>query len=129
MNYRQKKRRDSETPDLFTEPLTSYRQDNVEFIEVWNGQMFFPKLIPTDRQCDLIKNALLRPFFNKHWREAIKKAAASSFLMMKFKRFNLDWFCDRDNFDKIIEGFYDDQKPTSTTNIKTIRNGDDEEII
>lgn len=132
MNYSQKKKRDSETPDLFQEPLTSYREDLKAIFDEWNSRIWLPKLIQTDRQCSLIKNALLRPFFRLRWREAINILAKCPFLIYKMKpRFSLDWFCDYDNFDKIIEGKYIEDKtgPTPIPTIhKAVRNGDDEYI-
>lgn len=134
MNFRQKKKRDSQTPDLFAESLTSYRDSVSEFVLTWNQQMFFQKLPPTDCQCALIRNALSRPFFDSRWRAGISRAAKSSFLMMKMRpSFRLEWFCDIENFSKLVEGFYDREKQTNKStiqsDIKTKRIGDDEEIV
>lgn len=130
MNYRQKKTRDAGTPDLFQEPLTSYRENIQEFFEIWNSRMWLPKLAQSDRQCALVKNAMLRPFFQKHWRKSIEMLSKSSFVISKMRpKFTLDWYCVSDNFDKILEGKYLDEKHQTQPEQKSMRNGDDEELL
>ena len=130
MNYRQKKKIAEQTPDLFNIPLTFYGDERKAFIELWNSKMWLPKLTPTDRQCKVIRLALDRPFFKTHGREAIGILAKCSFLVFKKRpKLDLDWFCDHDNFDKIMEGKYIDEKHQQEPDQKSIRTGDDEELL
>lgn len=126
-----KRQQSNDTPDLF-DSTPSYVADVKEFIDEWNSKIWLPKIIITDRQCKIIRQALTRPFFRNNWRESFKILAKSSWLVFKKKpRLNLDWYLNPDNFDKIIEGFYitekEAEKPAGPH--KTARNGDEEEIL
>lgn len=114
---------------MFHDFTFSTRDDVQEVIREWNARLWLPKIIGTDRQCHVIKMALSRPFFQKHWRDALAMLVKCSFLILRKRGpCDIDFFCEPDNFDKIIEGKYLDHDKQSTPT-KTIRNGDDEEIL
>lgn len=116
-------------PDLFDSKPT-YRDDVQDFIAEWNSKIWLPKIIVTDRQCKIIRNALRRPFFNTNWRESFKIMARCKWLVFqKRPKLCLDWYLEDDNFDKIIEGKYLDQKDEPTPTHQVTRNGNDEEIL
>lgn len=96
--------------DLF-DTTPTYKEEVEAFIETWNSHLWLPKVLGTDRQCRAIRNALSRPFFAKNWRGCFSMLAKSSFVWSKMKPpLDIDWYLRPDNFDKIMEGKYLDDK-------------------
>lgn len=121
-------KKDENQTELFGE-FKSFREEVSLFIETWNGFIWLPKIIGSDRQCAEIRKAMDRPFFQRNWRDSFAMMAKSSFLRKLRPAFRLDWYLTPDNFDKIIEGKYlDDKYKTPTEPSKTTRTGDDEWI-
>lgn len=80
----------------------------------------------TGKRKQLLKKRLSDRFFMDHVDEAMEIASASRFLRGDatpspgHKRFRLtiDWFLNEENFVKILEGQYNDQKPKASGDIK-----------
>jgi hypothetical protein len=131
--FKRRKTGDDTQQELF-DTTRSYKEDIEDFITKWNSFVWLPKIVGSDRQAKQIRHALARPFFARNWRACFGMLAKSSFVWSKMKpRLDIDWYLIPDNFDKIMEGKYLDDKyrqesqPTSPQ--QTQRQGDDEEII
>jgi hypothetical protein len=121
--------------DLF-EQATSIRGDVKTIIDKWNSYIWLPKVVGTDRQARLIREALQRPFFKNNWEESFSMMARSSkFLLVKMKPgVRLDWWLVPDNFDKIMEGQYlndgnNNMAPWQESRPKAATNEEGDEII
>lgn len=119
--------------DLF-DSSASIRGDVKAIIDKWNSFVWLPKVVGTDRQARLIREALLRPFFKNNWEASFAIMARSSkFLILKMRPgIRLDWWLIPDNFDKIMEGLYlNDEKTTqapwqqSRPTVSTNEDGDE----
>lgn len=129
--YNHKRQRDNDQQSELFAPLLSLRDQTQEFLSEWNGKIWLPKLKVTPRQVALIRDAMSRPFFRDHWREAFPIMAKSPFLWSKMRpKITVDWFLISDNFDKVLEGKYLDETPNdSNVIIQTEVNADGDEII
>lgn len=127
-------RKNGDQPDLF-DSTPSYRGDVEEFIQTWNKHIWLPRMQSTPLQAREVRQAMARPYFKEHWRESFAILAKSSFVWQKMRpRFKLAWFLIPDNFDKLMEGKYLDEKHQEAffypdKQQTTTRNGYDEEII
>lgn len=95
-------------------PEKNMKENVVIFIEFWNERMWLPKVRGTDRQAREIGAALRRPAFRDNYAEAIAQISRSKFLRGgagRNFRLTLDWFLQDDNFDKVLEGKYQDVEP------------------
>lgn len=115
LHWKTRKIRGAENqPDLFT-PVKTTREDVEDFINHWHSKMWLPRIRCTPRQAKKVHEALRRPFFRDNYKECLIQYSKSTFLQGgdgKGFKFTLDWFLEQDNFDKIIEGKYDNRKPT-----------------
>lgn len=127
---RKRPKQDDRQEELF-QPTLSLRDDVEQFLEMWNGKVWLPKLKVTPRQVSLIREAMLRPYFRSNWREVFQIMAKCPFLWSKMRpKITVDWLLISDNFDKVMEGKYLDQKTEkSDTTIRTEINKDGEEVI
>lgn len=125
-------RKNSNQPDLFeSQSLNTLRPDVEKFLEYWQSKKWLPKLYGTDRQASLIRDAMRRTFFRVHWQDALDILLQCSFLLFKKKPpFSLDWFVQDDNFDKVMEGkFLNDKKNDIERTTRAVLNDDGEEEI
>lgn len=83
-------------------------------LETWNGAGVFPKVkIVTPARKKAIRDRLKDEHWKIHWKEAIGRAANSTFLTGgggQGWRMDFDWFLKADSLPKIIEGKYDDKE-------------------
>lgn len=118
--------------ELF-ENSVNLRDDVKEFVEKWNSYIWLPKILGTDRQARMIRQAMLRPFFKNNWRESFAIMSKCRFLLYKMRPpLRIDWYLEPDNFDKIMEGLYlddKDKKPTIESTTKASINEQGEEVI
>jgi hypothetical protein len=139
--YKKGGRNHSDQPDLF-DSTPSYRCEVEEFIEKWNSHIWLPKMQATPAQAKIVRNAMSRPYFKANWRKSFSVLAKSSFVWGKMRpRLNVGWYLEPENFDKLMEGKYIDDKhyeefffpngrgTPEDNKPRTIRNGDDERIL
>lgn len=128
-NKRNGKGKDLGGADLFRMD-TSMRDDVKSFIEKWNSYIWLPKIVGSDRQAKMIREAMRRPFFARNWMASFEIMARSRWLIFKMRPpLRLDWYLEQDNFDKIIEGAYIDEDKKIEKIHKAGTNGEGEEII
>lgn len=130
-NHRSGKGKDQGGADLFDTAI-SMRDEVKAFVEKWNSHVWLPKIIGTDRQARMIRDAMRRPFFARNWMASFDVMARSKFLVFKMKpSIRIDWYLEPDNFDKIMEGVYldEDKKPKLERIHKTGINEEGDEII
>lgn len=112
--------------DLF-DTTPTYREEVELFIQTWNSHIWLPKILGTDRQVRMIRNALSRPFFAKNWRGCFSMLAKSKFVWSKMKPpLDIDWYLKPDNFDKVMEGKYLDEKDERDKRPESRSNSTDE---
>src|SRR6516225_305601 len=102
---------DRKMTDGMFDTTPSYNGELLDFTTKWNEHIWLPKIKGTDRQLKLIKAAMQRQYFKEHWRESFGIIAKSPFLLKYIgKWFNLEWYLEPDNFDKILEEKYVDDR-------------------
>ena len=97
-----------------------------QFIDCWNG---LPDEINKILACNQSRVDNINNLINKFGIELVCKAinsiSVTDFLLGKKTtwKINIDWFCDEDNFVKVLEGYYQDQtksKNDCSRNTKSI---------
>ncbi|EEI87248.1 replication initiator protein A domain protein [Anaerococcus lactolyticus ATCC 51172] len=97
-----------------------------QFIDCWNG---LPDEINKILACNQSRIDNINNLINKFGIELVCKAinsiSVTDFLLGKKTtwKINIDWFCDEDNFVKVLEGYYQDQtksKNDCSRNTKSI---------
>lgn len=96
-----------------TPPLSPSQGEPERILSIWNS---FPDLLPektiTPNRARKTHKRLADPFWRQHWREGIKRLAASDFAKGGGERgwhANFDWFLGGDTLAKILEGPYDNR--------------------
>ncbi|HLX68096.1 MAG TPA: hypothetical protein VKV04_00575 [Verrucomicrobiae bacterium] len=95
-------------------PLSPLKGDAESILSFWNSFPELPKAIPITRnRARKIHKRLADPWWREHWREGVKRTAASSFLTGNGPhgwRATFDWFLGSDSLAKILEGNYDNRR-------------------
>ncbi|HTQ50931.1 MAG TPA: hypothetical protein VMJ12_09490 [Candidatus Acidoferrales bacterium] len=101
----------SETKE--TPPISPWEGDAESILAFWNSCPELPKAISiTGNRARKIQRRLADPWWREHWREGVKRAAASSFLTGNGAhgwRATFDWFLGGDSLAKVLEGNYDNR--------------------
>ena len=103
---RKEKERDSASADSAA--------DLDEFVKVWNESGLTQCRKLTGKRRKALQSRLADADWKASWREALAKAAKSSFCCGGSERgwkADIDWFLKPDSAVKLLEGKYDDQKP------------------
>jgi hypothetical protein len=100
-----------------TPPSSPCEGEAESILVLWNS---FPQLLPvktiTANRARKLRKRLADPFWREHWREGVKRVAASDFAKgggPNGWRATLDWFLGGDSLAKIVEGAYDNRPQNS----------------
>jgi len=104
----------------------SLSADQREFTEAWSTSGLTRCRKLTDKRRKALRTRLADPDWKASWREALDRAAQSSFCRGQNDRgwkADIEWFLQPDSVVKLLEGKYDDQKPR--TGQRTASDADD----
>ena len=103
---------------LLTQPDLPPREDYESFCDFFNSTVA-PTSIPCIKKLTDSRRRALKSIFHEYGRdtaeEVVRKAVASDFLSRKWGGCGFDWIFKKNNFQKILEGNYDNSKNEHTS--------------